>query len=57
MSHANIHFIFFPFGLESWGSVNGGKLDFFPQFIDWPYKQIDRILETDRQSFENQSQN
>ena len=48
MSHANIHFIFFPFELESWGSVNGGKLDFFNQFIDWPYKQIDRISETDR---------
>ena len=51
MSHANIHFIFFPFELESWGSVNGGKLDFFPQFIDWPngsiefWKRIDRVLE------------
>ena len=41
-------FHFFPFELESWGTVNEGKLDFFPQFIDWPYKQINRILETDR---------
>ena len=44
-------FHFFPFELESWGSVNGGKLDFFPQFIDWPnrsiefWKRIDRVLE------------
>lgn len=51
MSNANIHFIFFPFELENWGSVNGGKLDFFPQFIDWPnrsiefWKRIDRVLE------------
>lgn len=53
MSHANIYFIFFPFELESWGSVNEGKLDFFSlNLLTGPtnrsiefWKRIDRVLE------------